>query len=514
MPIQIEASDVIRLILQFLCENGLFRTLEILREESGVTLNTLSDPSILTDAIREGRWDSVMSTLSTISLPPTHLFDLYEVLLVELASMGELDAARTVLRNTVVMKTLREEQSRRFQKLESFLSQASLTGVPVETPLFGTSLEARRNIVAAQLRERLVTLPANRLLSLLGDALRQQVQDDLLPPDTVFDIFHGVVPGGSVSSSDLDLPAVKLFASRQFTAGAHVECAAFSSTVLAVGLADGFIELCNPVTGRRKELSYQASEANMMVMQHAVICMEFGGHGNENLLAVGTQGGEAAIWKVDSGVCIKRIPELHKDGITAIRLSRDGQVLATSGYDGIVRLSSVRSGRIIKELRRHTSFVTDICFGSNESTIYSCGADGLVCIWDIKRGSCSTLTPFSADRLSHGPLVRLIPCTGGLYVCSKAGQLARLLEDGTADAHIVLPALGQNVVTVVSSPKHRYLYLVHEKEQVSCIDTHSGAIVANVVASSTDLIGAATHPLYIELVTFDIDGQLKLWKPA
>ncbi len=52
----VSSGDVLKLIGQFLSENGLQRTLQTLSEESNTSLATHKNPKIIADAIREGNY--------------------------------------------------------------------------------------------------------------------------------------------------------------------------------------------------------------------------------------------------------------------------------------------------------------------------------------------------------------------------------------------------------------------------------------------------------------------------
>ena len=75
---EVAASDVIKLMLQFCKENSLQRTMQVLQEESGTTMNTVESVDSFISDINNGRWDSVLGQVLTLSLPQVKLVNLYE----------------------------------------------------------------------------------------------------------------------------------------------------------------------------------------------------------------------------------------------------------------------------------------------------------------------------------------------------------------------------------------------------------------------------------------------------
>ncbi len=67
--LDIDSNDVVRLILQFLKENNLQSSMQLLQRESGVTLNTVDNVESFLNDIRNGRWNQVLTQVATLKLP-------------------------------------------------------------------------------------------------------------------------------------------------------------------------------------------------------------------------------------------------------------------------------------------------------------------------------------------------------------------------------------------------------------------------------------------------------------
>lgn len=81
---------------------------------------------------------------------------------------------------------------------------------------------------------------------------------------------------------------------------------------------------------------------------------------DSELLASGSQDGHIKVWRVRIGQCIRRFPKAHSQGITCLSFSHDGALVLSGSFDSLGRVHGLKSGKTLKELRGHTSYLNEV----------------------------------------------------------------------------------------------------------------------------------------------------------
>ena len=122
-----------------------------------------------------------------------------------------------------------------------------------------------------------------------------------------------------------------------------------------------------------------------------VTALAFSPSGEYFAVATGTVGapGEVVIYKTATAIP-QETPLLrlaaHKDAIYALAFSPDNKLLASCGYDRLIKLWDVSSGKQVHELKDHSDAVYNVAFNGDGTLLASGAADRAVKVWDVATG--------------------------------------------------------------------------------------------------------------------------------
>ncbi len=104
-------------------------------------------------------------------------------------------------------------------------------------------------------------------------------------------------------------------------------------------------------------------------------------------LIIGDWRGRLQVINLASGTTDVGIADAHPEGITSVAWSPNGSVIASgSGFSGgPVRLWEAASGKLLGELKGHSSWICNLVFSADGQRLYSASADQTIRIWDVER---------------------------------------------------------------------------------------------------------------------------------
>lgn len=537
--IEIDAGDILRLMMQFMREQGLDKSLKSLQDETGVALNTLDNADGFSHDVLAGRWNAVLSTVSTLKLPPHVLMNLYEQIVREMVEQKEQESARTLLKTTLPMMLLKQDDPMRYARLENLVNRGTYD--PTELYPDGLTKERRRTDLLRNIIEHTTSAPPARLVALLGQALKWQQHTGQLPAGSRVDLLQGAAAARRVEEELVCKSHTGI--TIKFGAAAKPEAAAYvpNGTSIVTGSVDGIIEVYDAENGRlRMDLAYQAqggchprsvdfrcsvprhhhsSDAQgvassrfhldrplavtplladeFMLHDDAILCLAVSP--DSELLASGSKDAKIKIWRLSNGECLRKFIKPHGDtNITCLAFSRDSSQLLSGGQDGVGRIFGLRSGKCLKEFRGHSAYISACAWLPDGAHVITSSADGSCKIWDIKSSDCVhtikppqlVLTsdapvlsilplPRTADQvvvLSRGPAAHLMTASGGLVRAFTHGKRA-----GTAD-----------FVAAALSPSGKWLYCVGEDGNLYVFSVQSGAIEYQTMSFAKPKVAAGS----------------------
>ncbi|RWS30420.1 translation initiation factor eIF2A-like protein, partial [Leptotrombidium deliense] len=129
------------------------------------------------------------------------------------------------------------------------------------------------------------------------------------------------------------------------------------------------------------------------------------------------------IWSAYDGKFEKTIPG-HKLGISDIAFSSDSRLLVSASDDKTLKIWEISTGKGLKTLKGHSNYVFCCNFNPQSNLIVSGSFDESVRIWDVKTGKCLKTLPAHSDPVSAVHFNR----DGSLVVSSSYDGLCRIWD--------------------------------------------------------------------------------------
>jgi WD40 repeat protein len=178
--------------------------------------------------------------------------------------------------------------------------------------------------------------------------------------------------------------------------------------------------------------------------------------------------------------------------VTAVRLHRDGQLLATAGDDHLVRVWSLADGKLVHKLDGHADWVRTIDYSPDGRVLASAGNDRQIIFWDATSGAQLDVlavqqAAIAAIRFSHG---------GKVLAAVGFEETVRLYDTSTKQLVASAPAPCQDMRALVFSPDDELLAVGGRCGSVRLLSMPRGEPIRDIPA----------HRQRIRAIAFSSDG--------
>jgi WD40 repeat-containing protein SMU1 len=571
MTVTISNEDVIRIMMQFCAENGLMNTLSSFHSETGVTLNSVDNCSSLLANVRAGEWDAVLTIVAPLQLSYETLVALHEQVIMELLESGAKEIAKELMICEPLV-SLKHQQLSRWRKLDHLCTQSSAFSITNAYEV-GTTKLSRREFIAKALENEVTSASTapSRLINLLNIALNNgnDANDDI--PSGNWDLLHNT-RRTTIIQDPTDKVINTITHTSQVDPEAHAEALTFSldGLSLALGCVDGVVDIWDPeLCKQRDDLGYQA-EGKLLGHSLPVLCCKFSN--DDTMIVSGCQDGEIRVWKLDTGVLLRKFPNAHLQGITCLSFSEDNTQILSGSFDQTACIHGMKSGKTIREFRGHKSYVNTACYvlsssdmittstgtGTGNVVVVTGSSDGTIKLWNSKTSECiNTFCPNSILNPNHAlkecPIhtVHIISNNdiignsnsnsnsnsgSGLdliYACSRDNKAYLMTMNGTIVRTFSISGASANTngnintdyICSAVSQRCKYAYCLAENgsmhvfeiatgSHVDTIELGEQALGTNSNASNTrcDVIGMIHHPMRNIIATFSENGKIRILK--
>lgn len=132
-------------------------------------MNTVNNENDFLKNISKGKWDKVLEDISKMYLPKEKLIFLYEQIIFEMIELREIDTAKELFKLEII-SNLQFEDEKRYEHISRCIEHPYFDSTIVYED--GSNKERRRNELVNLLSNEICCVESNRLLVLLGEALK------------------------------------------------------------------------------------------------------------------------------------------------------------------------------------------------------------------------------------------------------------------------------------------------------------------------------------------------------
>ena len=210
----------------------------------------------------------------------------------------------------------------------------------------------------------------------------------------------------------------------------------------------------------------------------------------------------ACVWDLETGVTLRSFTTPTPD-LWCVAVSPDARKIATGSKDAVVRVWDVASGKQVHTLEGHTDHVNKIAILGD--MLVSGSWDHTARVWDLRSGEC-------VRELFHDTFVSAVAISvQGLVVTGQLGDTVRLWVISTADFVQAPCGHTKEISALCISGDGRIVFSSYVKQPVCRWNTRTGAWHEINLQGKNDISRLALSKDGRTLVTGDWQGFARVW---
>lgn len=220
-----------------------------------------------------------------------------------------------------------------------------------------------------------------------------------------------------------------------------------------------------------------------------------------------SQPGDGLPTELPPGVKLVRTLEGRQGALRSLAFDLQGEMLASGGYDGTVKLWETDSGKLLRTLEGHRGSVTSVVFDAQGDTLASGGYDNKVKLWDAPSGTL-------LRTLDHEYEVRSLAfdTQGETLAIAGASRMVKLWEVRVGRLLHMIEGHDGFIWGVAFDPQGGTLASASQDHTVKLWDTRDGKLLYTLSSHQQGVLCVAFHPLGDTVVSGSHDNTLKIWQ--
>ena len=224
--------------------------------------------------------------------------------------------------------------------------------------------------------------------------------------------------------------------------------------------------------------------------------------GGESLLY---RPGDVVVWKADGS----RVGNLsgHATAVWAVDTSSDGKLVATAGYDGMVKLWDMQSRKLKADLNQHQGWVRSVAFSPDGSQLVTAGEDGNVIVWSTLSGKAVTTV------VAHkGPVTAItFSPDGKTFVTGGGDNLVKIWNALDGKEIKSLAGHEDTIWSIAYSPTRPEFVSTGADKTIRVWSVNNFKQTGMLAGHKDWVTSAAFNSDGSRLVTASLDGVIKFW---